>query len=69
MLSEHTIRVIKSTVPVLEVHGEAITRHFYETMFTGSSGTTEYFQSRKSETGTTASRPRQYGIHRCPAYR
>lgn len=33
MLSEHTIRVIKSTVPVLEVHGEAITRHFYETMF------------------------------------
>ncbi|WP_340016627.1 NO-inducible flavohemoprotein [Paenibacillus sp. FSL K6-1318] len=34
MLSEHTIRVIKSTVPVLEVHGEAITRHFYETMFT-----------------------------------
>ncbi|MEK4665774.1 NO-inducible flavohemoprotein [Priestia sp. FSL H7-0729] len=34
MLSEHTIKVIKSTVPVLEVHGEAITRHFYETMFT-----------------------------------
>lgn len=34
MLNEHTIRVIKSTVPVLEVHGEAITRHFYETMFT-----------------------------------
>lgn len=33
MLSEHTIRVIKSTVPVLEVHGEAITRLFYETMF------------------------------------
>ncbi|SDC81410.1 nitric oxide dioxygenase [Paenibacillus sp. CF095] len=33
MLSENTIRVIKSTVPVLEVHGEAITRHFYETMF------------------------------------
>ncbi|MBY0119062.1 NO-inducible flavohemoprotein [Paenibacillus sp. FSL H8-0317] len=34
MLNEHTIRIIKSTVPVLEVHGEAITRHFYETMFT-----------------------------------
>ncbi|WP_440119790.1 NO-inducible flavohemoprotein [Paenibacillus sp. QZ-Y1] len=33
MLSQHTINVIKSTVPVLEVHGEAITRHFYETMF------------------------------------
>lgn len=34
MLSQHTITVIKSTVPVLEVHGEAITRHFYETLFT-----------------------------------
>lgn len=33
MLSNHTINVIKSTVPVLEVHGEAITRHFYQTMF------------------------------------
>ncbi|WP_342555426.1 NO-inducible flavohemoprotein [Paenibacillus sp. FSL R7-0652] len=34
MLSQQTIDVIKSTVPVLEVHGEAITRHFYQTMFT-----------------------------------
>jgi len=33
LLSPHTIQVIKSTVPVLEVHGEAITRHFYKTMF------------------------------------
>ncbi|MGQ8871718.1 NO-inducible flavohemoprotein [Paenibacillus sp. TSA_86.1] len=33
MLSQQTIDVIKSTVPVLEVHGEAITRHFYQTMF------------------------------------
>lgn len=34
MLDQRTIDVIKSTVPVLEVHGEAITRHFYQTMFT-----------------------------------
>ncbi|MCZ8518202.1 MULTISPECIES: NO-inducible flavohemoprotein [Paenibacillus] len=33
MLSEQTIRTIKSTVPVLEVHGTAITRRFYERMF------------------------------------
>lgn len=32
-LSPETIKVIKSTVPVLEQHGEAITKHFYETMF------------------------------------
>lgn len=34
MLSENTIKVIKSTVPVLEVHGTAITKRFYERLFT-----------------------------------
>lgn len=33
MLSQNTIRVIKSTVPVLEVHGTAITKRFYQMMF------------------------------------
>ncbi|WP_025025901.1 NO-inducible flavohemoprotein [Caldalkalibacillus mannanilyticus] len=33
MLSAQTIKVIKSTVPVLEVHGQAITKRFYEMMF------------------------------------
>jgi nitric oxide dioxygenase len=34
MLSEQTIRVIKSTVPVLEVHGVTITKRFYDRLFT-----------------------------------
>ncbi|OEH92950.1 NO-inducible flavohemoprotein [Bacillus solimangrovi] len=34
MLSQKTIDIVKSTVPVLEVHGEAITRCFYKLMFT-----------------------------------
>jgi nitric oxide dioxygenase len=34
MLSEQTIRTIKSTVPVLEVHGVAITKRFYDRLFT-----------------------------------
>jgi len=34
MLSPKTIQVIKSTVPVLEVHGTAITKRFYEMLFT-----------------------------------
>ncbi|MVP02058.1 NO-inducible flavohemoprotein [Paenibacillus lutrae] len=34
MLSEKTIAIIKSTVPVLEIHGEAITRRFYKLLFT-----------------------------------
>lgn len=33
MLSEQTIKVIKSTVPVLEVHGTAITKRFYQMLF------------------------------------
>ncbi|MGB8956894.1 MAG: NO-inducible flavohemoprotein, partial [Tumebacillaceae bacterium] len=34
MLNAKTIEVIKSTVPVLEVHGNAITTRFYERLFT-----------------------------------
>jgi len=33
MLDQHTINVIKSTVPVLEVHGVAITKTFYSNLF------------------------------------
>ncbi|WP_178022836.1 NO-inducible flavohemoprotein [uncultured Paenibacillus sp.] len=33
MLDTRTIEVIKSTVPVLEVHGQTITKTFYQTMF------------------------------------
>jgi nitric oxide dioxygenase len=34
MLSEQTIQVIKSTVPVLEQHGTDITKRFYQLLFT-----------------------------------
>ncbi|MBW4840384.1 MAG: nitric oxide dioxygenase, partial [Paenibacillaceae bacterium] len=33
MLDAKTIEIIKSTVPVLEVHGQTITKNFYQTMF------------------------------------
>lgn len=33
MLSDQSIAIIKSTVPVLEVHGQAITTSFYRSMF------------------------------------
>ena len=33
MLSQHTIEVVKSTVPVLETHGTAITTAFYQKLF------------------------------------
>ncbi|BCJ87251.1 NO-inducible flavohemoprotein [Effusibacillus dendaii] len=34
MLSSETIQIIKSTVPVLQVHGNAITTRFYQLLFT-----------------------------------
>ena len=33
MLSNQTITIVKSTAPVLEQHGEALTKHFYKRMF------------------------------------
>jgi nitric oxide dioxygenase len=33
MLDQQTINIVKSTVPVLETHGEAITSRFYQLMF------------------------------------
>jgi nitric oxide dioxygenase len=33
MLKETTIAIVKSTAPILEAHGEALTRHFYRRMF------------------------------------
>lgn len=33
MLSKETIRIIKSTVPVLEIHGVNITKRFYQLLF------------------------------------
>ena len=34
MLSTETIRIVQSTIPLLESAGPALTRHFYQRMFT-----------------------------------
>lgn len=36
MLSQKTISIVKSTAPVLEKHGEALTKHFYKKMFSNN---------------------------------
>ena len=33
MLNEEQIRLVKSTIPILEAGGPAITEHFYKRMF------------------------------------
>ena len=51
MLSQKTIDIIKSTVPVLKDHGLEITKTFYKTMFTNNPEEKEMFNMDKQETG------------------
>ncbi len=43
MLSQKTIEIVKSTVPVLKEHGLEITKTFYKTMFTNNPEVKEMF--------------------------
>jgi len=43
MLDEKIVAIIKSTIPILEVHGESLIRHFYKRMFTYNPEIAPYF--------------------------
>ena len=51
MLSQKTIEIVKSTVPVLKEHGLEITKTFYKTMFTNNPEVKEMFNMDKQESG------------------
>ncbi|TVY10749.1 NO-inducible flavohemoprotein [Paenibacillus cremeus] len=51
MLSEKTIQVIKSTVPVLQVHGTAITKRFYQMLFTNHPALLNLFNHANQKQG------------------
>jgi nitric oxide dioxygenase len=51
MLSENTIAIVKSTAPVLEEHGETLTRHFYKRMFTHNPEVAPFFNSANQAGG------------------
>ncbi len=51
-LSERTISVVKSTAPVLEKHGEELTRHFYERMFRENPEVKPLFNASNQSGGT-----------------
>lgn len=51
-LSEKTITIVKSTAPVLEEHGEALTRHFYERMFRENPEVRQLFNPAHQVQGT-----------------
>jgi nitric oxide dioxygenase len=54
MLSAHTISLIQATVPALQQHGEAITRHFYRVMFDKHPEVKAFFNEAHQASGTQA---------------
>jgi nitric oxide dioxygenase len=51
-LSEDTIRIVKSTAPVLQEHGETLTRHFYQRMFRENPEVAPLFNAKNQHGGT-----------------
>jgi len=52
MPSPQNIAIVKATVPVLQAHGEAITTHFYKTMFRDYPAVKAYFNQAHQAAGT-----------------
>lgn len=51
MLNETTIRLVKSTAPILQEHGETLTRHFYQRMFTHNPEVAPFFNPAHQSAG------------------
>jgi nitric oxide dioxygenase len=51
MLNENTIAIVKSTAPILEEHGEALTRHFYKRMFSHNPEVAPFFNPAHQTAG------------------
>lgn len=52
MLDEQTMHVVKSTAPILQAHGETLTRHFYQRMFKHNPEVAPLFNSSNQTAGT-----------------
>ncbi|MBY0545139.1 MAG: hypothetical protein K2Q14_06280 [Gammaproteobacteria bacterium] len=51
MLDQQTIDIIKSTAPILKIHGETLTRHFYSRMFLHNPEVIPFFNPSRLESG------------------
>lgn len=52
MLSARTIELVKATVPILVQHGETLTRHFYDRMFSHNPEVLAFFNPAHQHAGT-----------------
>ncbi|MBB4225624.1 NO-inducible flavohemoprotein [Variovorax guangxiensis] len=53
-MNPQTIAIVKSTVPALQMHGEAITRHFYRLMLEGHPQLKAFFNEAHQAAGSQA---------------
>ena len=51
MLDDQTIQIVKSTAPVLQEHGETLTRHFYKRMFAHNPDVAPFFNPANQTIG------------------
>ncbi len=51
MLSDKTIQIVKSTAPILQEHGETLTRYFYKRMFTHNPEVAPFFNPANQKSG------------------
>ncbi|MCD6034709.1 MAG: Flavohemoprotein (Hemoglobin-like protein) (Flavohemoglobin) (Nitric oxide dioxygenase) [Rickettsiales bacterium] len=51
MLSDKIITIVKSTAPILQEHGETLTRHFYKRMFTHNPEVAPFFNPAHQNAG------------------
>lgn len=52
MLKPETIAIVKSTAPILQEHGETLTRHFYTRMFSHNPEVAPFFNPSNQSAGT-----------------
>lgn len=52
MLSQQTIDIVKSTAPILDEHGETLTKHFYKRMFSHNPEVAPFFNPANQAGGT-----------------
>lgn len=52
MLSQTSINIVKSTAPILQQHGETLTKHFYQRMFLHNPEVAPFFNSANQAGGT-----------------
>jgi len=51
VISAQTIKIVKSTAPILNEHGETLTRHFYERMFSHNPEVVPFFNPANQAAG------------------